>query len=194
KAFSAGANIQGFLDLTPAKAYDFSRRGHDCMNAIAYHEFPVIAAIHGYALGGGLELALACDMRVCHPDTKMGLPEISLGILPGFGGTQRLRNLVGEAKALELIWRAERIGAEEALRLGIVNAVSEKPLEYAQSLAAELMAKPWNSLTMIKRLLRHDPDEHYEREIEDFAACFSSPNLKEGVKAFIEKRVPHFNK
>ncbi|MEM0159028.1 MAG: enoyl-CoA hydratase-related protein [Thermoplasmataceae archaeon] len=194
KAFSAGANIQLFRDLTPAKAYDFARRGHDCMNTIASHQFPVIAAIHGYALGGGFELALSCDLRISHPDAKLGLPEIDLGILPGFGGTQRLRKLVGEARALEIIWRGKRLTADEAYKFGIVNMISEDPLGDARSVASELMKKPWNSLSMVKRLVRHAPDEYFEAEQEDFATCFKSNNVKEGVSAFLEKRAPEFNR
>lgn len=192
KAFSAGANIRNFADMDPKAAYRFATDGHDAMNSIAAHKMPVIAAIHGYALGGGFELALACDFRIAAPSAKLGLPEVTLGILPGFGGTQRLKQLVGEGKALELISTGNVITAEEGERLGIIQKVSENYLEEAMKFAEELSTKAPVALGYIKSLVRGRPNGAYEDEKEKFAKLFETEDSKEGVKAFIEKRKPSF--
>lgn len=192
KAFSAGANIKDFLEMDSKAAYKFATEGHDVMNAIASYDLPVIAALHGYAFGGGFELALACDIRIASPDTQMGLTEVNLGILPGFGGTQRLKQLVGEAKAFEMISTGKRISADEAFSYGIVQKVSEKYLDDACELANEISEKAAISLKFIKRLLRKQPDEDFEFEKEMFARLFETEDQKEGVSAFIEKRKPRF--
>lgn len=192
RAFSAGADINNFMQLDNATAGVFAKEGHDIMNYLASYERPVIAAIHGYCLGGGFELALACDLRVAHPETTFGLPEVNLGILPGFGGTQRLRQLVGEAKAFELIATGKRYKADEAYRLGILNEVSENYLEVANKLAAELSRKPKHSVRLIKELVRNHPDDRFEREVDAFGEVFAYPDRKEGVQAFLEKREANF--
>lgn len=192
RAFSAGADINNFMKLDNSTAGVFAKEGHDIMNYLASYDRPVIAAIHGYCLGGGFELALACDLRIAHPDTTFGLPEVNLGILPGFGGTQRLRSLVGESKAFELIATGKRYKADEALKLGVLNEVSETYLENAEKLAQELSKKPKHSVRLIKELVREEPGERYEREVDAFGEVFAYPDRQEGVQAFLEKREANF--
>lgn len=194
RAFSAGADINNFLKLDNTTAGIFAKEGHDTMNFIAAYPRPVIAAIHGYCLGGGFELALACDIRIAHPDTTFGLPEVNLGILPGFGGTQRLRKLVGETVAFELVSRGMRYRADEAHRLGILNHVTENYLDEAGKIADELSRKPRESIRLIKSLVRNHPDDLFEEEIDAFGKVFAEPDREEGVKAFLEKREPNFGK
>ena len=193
KAFSAGADIKSFVELTPERAYEFATRGHRIMDDIEHHRMPVIAAIHGYALGGGFELALACDMRICHPSAKLGLPEINLGIIPGFGGTQRLLRVAGETHALQMISTGSVISAEEAFKCGIVNEITESYLKRSMELALELSKKPRNSLKFIKDLVRHSDPDYFELEKEYFGRTFGLPDRREGVQAFLEKREPAFN-
>jgi len=192
KAFSAGANIKDFLNMSAQIAYEFSREGHSVMNYIANYPRPVIAAIHGFALGGGFELALACDIRIAHPDTKMGLPEITLGILPGFGGTQRLRKFVGVTRAFDLMATGKRISADEALDLGVVNEISEEYLARAKEYARQMSEMPPLSLELIKHLIITDSVNGFEEEMEAFGRVFESMDSIEGVKAFLEKRKPIF--
>lgn len=192
RAFSAGADINGFLKLDDTTAGIFAKEGHDIMNSIAAYPRPVVAAIHGYCLGGGFELALACDIRIAHPETTFGLPEVNLGILPGFGGTQRLKKIAGETVAFGLISTGKRFKSDEAYRLGILNEVSEDYLGVASKLAEELSRKPRESVRLIKELVRNHPDETFEEEIEAFGRVFSHPDREEGVKAFLEKREPNF--
>ncbi len=193
RAFSAGANIKEFIDLHPQKAYEFSRRGHDVMNFIAERKMPVIAAIHGFALGGGMELAIACDYRIAHPSTIMGLPEITLGILPGFGGTQRLRHLVGETMAFELATTGKKFGAEVAKQIGILNEITENYYERGMEVAKQYEKLPVEALGYIKELIRAKHDDNFYLEMEYFGRVFATENQKEGVKAFLEKREASFN-
>lgn len=193
RAFSAGADISLFLNLSPRDAYDFAQKGHDVMNFIQTRKMPVIAAIHGFALGGGFELALACDYRVAHPGTILGLPEVTLGVLPGFGGTQRLLRLAGESLAFDLISRGRRISAREALDYGFINEISEDYLNRGISVAKEYESMPVEALTSIKELIRRAPDSAFELEKEYFANLFNTYNQKEGARAFLEKRKPNFN-
>lgn len=192
KAFSAGANIKNFTKMDSKEAYRFASEGHDIMNGIASADVPVIAAIHGFALGGGFELALACDFRISTPDAKLGLPEITLGILPGFGGTQRLKAVAGEGRALELVSTGRTITGDEAMKMGIVNKISENYLEEAMKFAEELSGRPPLSLKYAKRLIRSPPDEFYEDEKEKFGVLFNSSDSKEGFDAFLNKRKPKF--
>lgn len=192
RAFSAGADINNFLKLTNETAGAFAKEGHDIMNAIATYPRPVVAAIHGYCLGGGFELALACDLRIAHPETTFGLPEVNLGILPGFGGTQRMRHIVGETVAFGLISTGKRFKADEAHRLGLLNEVSENYLGDAEKLAEELSKKPKESIRLIKHLTRNSPDDMFEEEIDAFGEVFAYPDQEEGAKAFLEKREAKF--
>lgn len=192
KAFSAGANIKKFVGLDGAAAHDLSRTGHDIMNAIADYPFPVIAAIDGYALGGGFELALACDIRVVAGSSKLGLTESNIGILPGWGGTQRLRELCGEEMAFYLIGTGKVISGEEAHAMGIAAFVAENPLERAIEIATEFSKKSHLSLGLIKKLVRARRTDAFDEEMEAFGKVFDGKDSKEGVKAFLEKREPSF--
>ncbi|MGP6239952.1 enoyl-CoA hydratase/isomerase family protein [Cuniculiplasma sp. SKW4] len=193
RAFSAGADISLFLNLSPGDAYNFAQKGHDVMNFIQTRKMPVIAAIHGFALGGGFELALACDYRIAHPATILGLPEVTLGVLPGFGGTQRLLRLAGESLTFDLISRGKRINAQDALNYGLINEISEEYLKSALSVAKEYESLPIEALTSIKELIRKAPDSGFELEKEYFANLFNTSNQKEGARAFLEKRKANFN-
>lgn len=192
KAFSAGANIRHFTEMEPNVAYRFATEGHDIMNSIASADVPVVAAIHGFALGGGFELALACDFRIATPDSKLGLPEINLGIIPGFGGTQRLKEIAGAGRALEMISTGKTITGEEALNMGIVNRVSKDHTAEAFAFAEELSEKPPLSLKYAKLLIRSRPGEQYEAEKDAFGVLFNSSDSKEGFDAFLNKRKPKF--
>ncbi len=194
RAFSAGADINLFTQMDPQKAYDFARRGHDVMDFIQSRKMPVIAAIHGFALGGGFELALSCDYRIAHPSTVFGLPEITLGILPGFGGTQRLLRIVGETKAFELVSRGLKFNAEKALSMNIINEIQEDYLGRAREIASEYESLPYEALANIKELIRKPADSGFEMEKEYFGDLFRTENQKEGAKAFLDKRKANFNK
>ncbi len=192
RAFSAGANIKKFVGMDGPTAHEMAMIGHDIMDGIASYPFPVIAAIHGYALGGGFELALACDIRVVEKTTKMGLTESNLGILPGWGGTQRLRELCGEEMAFYLIGTGKTVTGEEAHRLGIAAFTADNPLERAMEIATEFSKKSDLSLGLIKKLIRTRRTSVFDEEMESFGKVFDGEDSKEGVKAFLEKREPSF--
>jgi enoyl-CoA hydratase len=167
-------------------------------NAIDTFPKPVIAMINGYCLGGGCELALACDIRVASETASFGQPEINLGIIPGGGGTQRLTRLVGEGKAMELILSGEIINAQEAFRIGLVNQVvpadqlETKTMEIARRIAEKSPIALRLAKEAVKLASRSNLDEGLRREVDLFALCFSSEDKDEGVKAFLEKRKPEF--
>ena len=192
RAFSAGADINNFLQMKESDAFEFADSGHRVMNSIGSYPFPVIAAIHGYALGGGFELALACDVRICTPDAQMGLPEVTLGIVPGFGGTQRLKELIGEGNAFFFASTGRRITAERSLQLGIVNEVSDKVMERSEEIASQYAELPPVSLRLIKSLIRKRPDEGFQDEIDAFAEAFGTEDHEIGIKSFLEKKKPQF--
>ncbi len=194
RAFSAGADINVFLNLDSKTGYEFAKRGHDVMNTIQERPMPVLAAIHGFALGGGFELALACDIRISHPETIFGLPEVTLGIIPGFGGTQRLKRIIGESKAFEMTSMGKKIGAQDALNLGILNEINEKYLERSMETAKLYEKMPFESLAYIKELIRNGSGNMMDREKEYFGNCFKTENQKEGARSFIEKREATFNR
>lgn len=199
KAFVAGADIKEFLDLNASEASELSRSGHESvMDKIAYFPKPVIAAINGFALGGGLEVALACHMRVAIETAKVGLPEVSLGIIPGYGGTQRLTQLIGRGKALEMIMTGDMIEASEAYQWGLVNHVVESQTELLTKAIAILECTYTRSSTAIAAAIQAvnagllDAEGGFEKEIELFGKSFGSADMKEGVAAFLEKRKPNF--
>ncbi len=192
KAFSAGANIKEFQKLKPEEAYHFAIRGQIALDYIASYERPVIAAIRGFALGGGFELALSCDMRVCSPGTKMALPEVTLGILPGWGGTQRLRHSIGQTRAFEIVTTGRMVEADEALSLGIINSIEEDPEKAAIALAINYSRSALVSVAAIKKLVRGKTYDLFDAEKEAFGKIFETEDYREGVKAFIEKRKPVF--
>lgn len=194
KNFAAGADIAEMVDITPeeAKAFSFTKTFLKLENL----EIPTIAAICGYALGGGLELALACDLRIASEDAKLGLPEINLGIMPGAGGTVRLPRLIGEAKAKELIFLGESLTASEAYQFGMINRMVKNGelMAEALKLATKLAEKSPNALRNAKKSIankdKHSSKEAFINEAEIWSDLFSGNDQKEGMRAFLEKRKP----
>ena len=200
KAFVAGADIKEFADFTIAQGGSLAKNGQDLLfNLVEHYPKPVIAAVNGFALGGGLELAMSAHIRIASSNAKMGLPEVSLGVIPGYGGTQRLAQLVGKGKANELIFTAGMISADEAFRCGLVNAVVEQDalMETAMKMASKILR---NSPMAIRAAIRAVNAGYtsgvngYEVEIEEFAKCFGTEEFKEGTNAFVEKRKANFRK
>ncbi len=198
KAFVAGADISEFAHFSDAQGQELSAQGHEVLfNFIEKMGTPVIAAVNGFALGGGLELAMSCHIRIASDNARMGLPEVSLGVIPGYGGTQRLAQFVGKGRALELIASAQMIGAEDAHRMGLVNHVvtQENLKERCVKLAGKIMH---NSPTAIAAGIRAvnaqftESVDGYAVEIEAFGSCFGTVDFKEGTTAFLEKRKPQF--
>lgn len=198
KAFVAGADIKEMLGKTPLDMRKFTILGHEVMNSIANMEKPVIAAVNGYALGGGLELALACDIRIASENAKLGVPEVKLGIFPGFGGTQRLTTVVGKGRAAELVFTGKMIDAKEAESMGLVNRVvppdqlAKEVDQLAQAIAKNGPIGVRLSKSAINAALETGLYEGlaYERELVSLA--FSTEDKEEGMKAFLEKRDPKF--
>lgn len=194
--FAAGADIVDMVEKTPeeAKAFTFT----EVFSKLEDLEIPTIAAICGYALGGGLELALACDLRIASDDAQVGLPEINLGIMPGAGGTVRLPRLVGEAKAKELIYFGDRLTAHEAYQYGLVNKVVKKEelMKEAFKMAEKLSEKAPIALRAAKEAIGFKNKitgiEAMQREIEIWSGLFSSHDQKEGMRAFLAKRKPQY--
>jgi len=198
RAFVAGADITYMSRLGPEQAKAWGTLGHDAGRLLETMPKPTIAAINGFALGGGCELALACDIRYASSRAKLGQPEINLGIVPGWGGTQRLGRICGVGVAKELIFTGRTVDAEEALRIGLVNAVFEPDelLARARDTATQLAAKSPVALAQAKRLcnlaLGSDHAAGLEAEVDAFGALFASEDAKEGLTAFVEKREPKF--
>ena len=191
KAFVAGADIKYMSSLDPAGAKEWGALGHAAASLLETMPKPTIAAINGFALGGGCELALACDLRYASARAKLGQPEINLGIVPGWGGTQRLARLCGPGVAKDLIYTGRTIGAEEALRVGLVNELADPVLERALEVARELAAKAPVALALAKRLVNLAPGA-LEHEADEFGDLFASEDAKEGLTAFAEKRAANF--
>ena len=198
KAFVAGADIKQMKDMSTLEAKKFGELGHGLMNRIEGSRLPFIAAVNGFALGGGCELMMACDIVLASANAKIGQPEINLGIHPGFGGTQRLPRLVGSTKAKELLFTGDTIDATEALRIGLVNKVVEHEhlMEETEKLASKIAAKSPIQTTFIKELVNKgtqvDLPSGCAMEISYFSASFSTMDQKEGMSAFVEKRKPVF--
>ena len=198
KAFIAGADIKEFLDYNASDAYDFSENGNKFLfEVIENSTKPIIAMINGYALGGGLELAMACHIRVASDDSRMGLPEVSLGIIPGFGGTKRLPLLIGKGRAMEMIITGRMINAEEAKSFGLINYVvkKEKLTDFCNSLANKIILNSPNAIKYAINSLNSNYKEgfsNFSDEILNFSKCFDSDDFKEGTSAFLEKRKPNF--
>lgn len=198
KAFVAGADISYMQDLNALSAAEFAGLGHTVMETIENLPQPVIAAVNGFALGGGCELALACDIRIAGENAKFGQPEVNLGVIPGFGGTQRLPRLIGKAMACELLYTGDMIGAEEALRIGLVNRVVEtgQLLETCRVIAKKITTKGPIAIRLCKETVNNgvemDLDRANQYEAIQFGQCFASDDQKEGMQAFLEKRSPHF--
>lgn len=198
KAFVAGADIAEMKNMTPTEAAGFSRFGQEVFTRIKRMRQAVVAAVNGHALGGGCELAMACDLRVAAENAKFGQPEINLGIIPGFGGTVRLTRLVGPARARELILTGNLISAEEAQRIGLVNRVvpAGAARQAAVDWARELAAKPPVAVAMAKSAMREgwdlSVDAALQAEAARFADTFDTSDQKEGMSAYLEKRKPQF--
>lgn len=194
KAFVAGADITEMKDLSALEARSFSRLGNKAFRRLESLEKPVIAAVNGFALGGGCELSLACDIRIASEKAKFGQPEVGLGITPGFGGTQRLARTVGLAMAKEMIYSARIVKADEALRIGLVNRVvaPEDLLMEAKKLANTIAVQAPIAVKLSKAAInggmQMDIDTAVSYEAELFGQCFSSLDQKEGMTAFVEKR------
>ena len=196
KAFVAGADIKYMSGLDVERAKAWGALGHETGRLLETMPKPTIAAVNGFALGGGCELALACDIRYASSRAKLGQPEINLGIVPGWGGTQRLARVCGIGVAKELIYTGRTVDAEEALRIGLVNAIADPVLEKALETAHELAGKSRLALALAKQLcnltLGGDHAGGLESEADGFGALFSSDDAKEGLAAFVEKRAPTF--
>lgn len=198
KAFAAGADISELRGLSTQQGKRLSRRGQRLFERLEKSRLFVIAGVNGFALGGGLELAMACDMRIMAHTAKVGLPEVSLGIIPGYGGTQRLTRLVGPAHSLELIASGRKIDAQHAWRIGLVNHVvpAEQLLETCRGLASEILGNAPLSVSAAKRAVRAaleaDASEGYHVEAREFATLCTTQDVEEGMKAFFEKRKPDF--
>jgi enoyl-CoA hydratase/3-hydroxyacyl-CoA dehydrogenase len=198
RAFSAGADVTMFPKATPVKAEEFSRMGQMVFGKIEEMSKPVIAAINGFALGGGLELALACDFRIAAEHAELGSPEINLGLIPGWGGTQRLVRIVGLARAKEMVMLGTRLKAEEALKIGLVHIVVhyEKLRDETRELAKKLSEGPPVALKYAKYALNFGTQVPLEAglRIESglMALTFSTEDLKEGVEAFMSRRKAEF--
>ena len=198
KAFVAGADISEFANFSIAEGQQLAAEGQALLfDFVQNLSTPVIAAVNGFALGGGLELAMSCHFRVASTNAKMGLPEVTLGVIPGYGGTQRLAQLIGKGRAMELITTAGMIDAETAKNYGLVNHVvaQDELLEFAKGIATKISN---NSTVAIAKAIQainanfEDGTNGYEVEIENFGACFGTEDFKEGTSAFLEKRKAAF--
>ena len=194
KSFVAGADISQMSTASKADGEAFGKKGNDIFRKIETFPIPVIAAINGFALGGGCEIAMSCDIRICSDNAVFGQPEVGLGITPGFGGTQRLPRIVGIGMAKQMIFTGKNIKADEALRIGLVNAVYPQAElmgaaeKLANSIAAAAPIAVRNSKKAINEGLQVDMDKAIVIEEKLFGACFETEDQKEGMKAFLEKR------
>lgn len=194
RAFVAGADISEMVSKNPIDGLEFGRLGASVFRAIEQLPFPVIAAVNGFALGGGCELAMACDIRLASAKAKFGQPETGLGIIPGFSGTQRLPRLVGPAKAKELIYTGEIIKADEALRIGLVNGVTEPEalIDEALAMAEKIALQPRQAVALAKKAIdagmQTDIDTAIGIENNLFALCFSTEEQKQRMTSFLNKK------
>ncbi|MBE0433959.1 enoyl-CoA hydratase/isomerase family protein [candidate division WOR-3 bacterium] len=200
KAFVSGSDISRLAKMDPLAAREYSQIGQRVLSFIENMEKPVIAAVNGFALGSGCELAMACDIRIASEKAKFGQPEVKLGLIPGHAGTQRLARLVGVGKAKELIFTGEMIDASEALRIGLVNkvVVPEALLEEAKSLAKKIIEVGPTAVRFAKTVINRGIDANLTTanayETEAFSILFSTAEAREGMSAFLEKRKPNWSK
>ena len=196
KAFVAGADIKEFADFDQAQGEDLARRGQrDLFDRVEQSLKPVVAAVNGFALGGGLELAMAAHVRIASSNARMGLPEVSLGVIPGYGGTQRLAQIVGKGKAMEMVLTGGMIDAEAAAACGLVNQVVDQELllETAQIMAGKIAKNAPTALAAaLDSVLAGYGRDGFDVEIQRFGQCFTTNDFKEGTTAFLEKRKPQF--
>ena len=197
KAFVAGADISEFISLSQEDAKALSKAGHDIFNAIENCPKPIIACVNGFALGGGCELAMACHMRVASPNARFGQPEVNLGIIPGYGGTQRLIQLIGRGRAYELLTTANMIDAEQAKEWGLVNYVEmhDDLIVKASAIINKIAKKAPLAIAKMVECINAYFDKNkdgFKTEIDEFAACAATEDFKEGASAFLEKRKANF--
>ena len=194
KSFVAGADIGEMSTLTKAEGEAFGKKGNDIFRKIEQFPVPVIAAVNGFALGGGCEISMSCDIRICSENAMFGQPEVGLGITPGFGGTQRLARLIGAGMAKQLIYTARNIKADEALRIGLVNAVypQEELMAAAEKMASQIAANAPIAVRACKKAindgLQTDIDEAIVIEEKLFGSCFETEDQKEGMANFLRKK------
>jgi len=194
KAFVAGADITAMVEMSALEGRAFGKLGGDVTRLIESMPKPVIAAINGFCLGGGCELAMACDFRICSDTAKFGQPEVGLGVTPGFGGTQRLPRLVGSGPAKQLLFTGETIDAGEALRIGLVNKVfpADELMGEVMKIAMMISARGQVAVQLCKDAVNHglqvDIDQAMAFEADIFGLCFATTDQKEGMRAFVEKR------
>ena len=197
KAFVAGADISEFLDLNEVNGKMLSEKGQESLQLIEICPKPIVAAVNGYALGGGCELAMACHIRVATPNAVFGQPEVNLGIIPGFGGTQRLTQLVGKGKALEIMMTGDNISAQEALAMGLVNHIvesHEQLLPKCEQILTKIMSKAPVAIGMVIKSVNavFEQEDGYQVEANSFGTCCNTRDFKEGAQAFLEKRKANF--
>lgn len=197
KAFVAGADIAEFLTLSPEQGAELAKKGHTIFQRIEECPKPIIAAVNGFALGGGCELAMACHFRIASTNAKFGQPEVNLGLIPGYGGTQRLTQLVGKGKAMELMMTSDMISAADALAIGLVNHVVEREalLDKAKEILLKVHGKAPLAIARVIKCVHAALDKDvdgFATEIDEFAACFATKDLQEGAAAFVQKRQPRF--
>ncbi len=194
RTFCAGANIKQMVELDKKRAMKFGELGQSVMFSIEQSSKVYIACIHGHAMGGGCELALACDFRVAEKNSIIGQPEIKIGIITGFGGTQRLPNIVGLGRAKDLLLTGRSISGEEAFNIGLVARLADngKAMDESLKLAEELAAMPGIALTVTKEMTNSFHKRAFSKEKKAFAECFETHDQKEGMRAFLEKRRPNF--
>jgi enoyl-CoA hydratase len=197
KAFVAGADISEFMDLSTVQGMDLARRGHTVFFRIENCSKPVIAAVNGFALGGGCELAMACHFRVASDNARFGQPEVNLGLIPGYGGTQRLVQLIGKGRALEMLLTGNMIDAQTALHYGLVNHVvpQEELMSKTRSIVDVIITKAPLAISRCitaANAVYNSKLNGFEIEIQSFGECFGTEDMKEGAKAFLEKRKANF--
>lgn len=197
KAFVAGADIAELQDLNEVNGRKFSEEGQEVFDLLENSHKPVIAVVNGYALGGGCEIAMACHMRIASANARFGLPEVSLGIIPGYGGTQRLTHLIGKGRAFEMLMTGDMIDAQKAFEIGLVNHVTadqESAIEKAKSIFNKIFEKAPLAVAMVVDCVNaaYSEENGYLLEANSFANCCKSKDFQEGTEAFVEKRKPEF--
>lgn len=194
KAFVAGADISEFLQMNQENGQKFAANGQRIFALIENCPKPVIAAVNGFALGGGCELAMACHIRVASANAKFGQPEVNLGIIPGYGGTQRLTLLVGKGRAAELMMTADIIDANEAHRIGLVNHVAEQVVEKAKEILHKILSKAPVAIAQLVGCINavEKAEDGYQVEAQNFGVCCATEDFQEGASAFLNKRKPEF--
>jgi len=193
KHFAAGADIKEMKDMSPPEAEKFSKKGQGVFQRIRELPMPSVAAVSGFALGGGMELAMSCDLIICSEGATFGQPEVGLGVIPGFGGTQRLESFVGKPFAKELIFTGRNVDSQEASEKGLVNKVVEEDvLDAAIDIAEKISSNGPLAVRYAKKAIDGDSDQDFKTESVEFSRCFETQDQKEGMEAFLDKRKADF--